>query len=132
MTLVPLRELYSKATALHQRGRLAEAEGLYRQILSADPRAFTPRHMLGILLAQQGRLVEAQEAIGIALKSSPRDSAALVNYGNVLNLLGRFAEAVASYDHALAITPDAETWNNRGNALQGLNSRTEALASFEK
>ncbi len=132
MTSVPLRELYGQATALHQRGQLAEAEGLYRQILSADPRAFPPRHMLGVLLAQQGRLVEAQEAIGLAIKSNPRDPGALVNYGNVLNLLGRFAEAIASYDRALAITPDAETWNNRGNALQGLNRRAEALASFEK
>ena len=69
--------------------------------------------------------------IGSALKLNPRDAGALVNYGNVLNLLGRHDEAVASYDRALAIKPDAETWNNRGNALQG-NRRIEALASFEK
>ena len=132
MTSIASRELYSQAMTLHQRGRLAEAEGLYRRLLSAEPRAFAPRHMLGVLLAQQGRLAEAQETIGAALKCNPRDAGALVNYGNVLNLLGLFAEAVASYDRALAITPDAETWNNRGNALQSLNRRIEALASFEK
>ncbi|HYS47025.1 MAG TPA: tetratricopeptide repeat protein, partial [Rhizomicrobium sp.] len=120
------------ATALHQRGQMAEAEGLYRRLLSAEPRAFAPRHMLGVLLAQQGRFAEAQEMIGAALKLNPRDAGALVNYGNVVNLLGRFQEAVASYDRALAIAPDAETLNNRGNALQSLNRRAEALESFEK
>jgi predicted O-linked N-acetylglucosamine transferase (SPINDLY family) len=132
MTSMPFRELYDQAMTLHQRGRLAEAEGLYRQLLSADPQAFAPRHMLGILLAQQDRLAEAQEMIGIAVESNPRHAGALVNYGNVLNLLGRFQDALASYDRALAIAPDAETWNNRGNALQSLNRRIEALASFEK
>jgi predicted O-linked N-acetylglucosamine transferase (SPINDLY family) len=124
--------LFSQAMALHQRGQLAEAEILYRRLLAAEPEAFAPRHMLGVLMAQQGRLAEAQEMIGSALKANPHDAGALVNYGNVLNLLRHHDEAVASYDRALAIKPDAETWNNRGNALQGSNRRIEALASFEK
>ena len=132
MTSMPLREVYSQATMLHQRGHLAEAEGLYRQLLSADPHAFAPRHMLGVLLAQQGRLAEAQDMIAAALQRSPRDAGALVNYGNVLNLLGCYQDAIASYDRALILAPDAETLNNRGNALQGLNRRVEALASYEK
>jgi predicted O-linked N-acetylglucosamine transferase (SPINDLY family) len=124
--------LFSQAMALHQRGQLAEAESLYRRLLAAEPEAFAPRHMLGVLMAQQGRFAEAQEMIAGALKVSPRDAGALVNYGNVLNLLKRHDEAVASYDRALAIKPDAETWNNRGYALQGGGRRIEALASFEK
>ena len=63
MTSMPLREVYNEATALHQRGHLAEAEGLYRQLLSADPQAFAPRHMLGVLLAQQGRLAEDRKSV---------------------------------------------------------------------
>src|SRR5258708_3816589 len=100
MTSMPLREVYSQATMLHQRGHLAEAEGLYRQLVSADPQAFAPRHMLGVLLAQQGRLAEAQEMIAAALQLNSRDAGALVNYGNVLNLLGRYEDAIASYDRA--------------------------------
>ena len=123
--------VFSQAMALHQRGQLAEAENLYRQLLSAEPEAFAPRHMLGVLMAQQSRLAEAESMIGSALKTNPHDASALANYGNVLTLLGRHDEAVASYDRALAIAPDAETWNNRGNALQGTHRRIEALASFE-
>jgi predicted O-linked N-acetylglucosamine transferase (SPINDLY family) len=47
-------------------------------------------------------------------------------------MLGRFGEAIASYDRALVIAPDAQTWNNRGNALQSLGHRAEALASYER
>ncbi len=126
------RELFGQAMALFQRGALSEAESLLVRCLSADPRAFAPRHMLGLVLAQQGRLAEAREMIASALSLHPRDSAALVNYGNVLTMMGRFGEAVASYDRALLIAPDAQTWNNRGNALQNLNQRAEALASYEQ
>jgi predicted O-linked N-acetylglucosamine transferase (SPINDLY family) len=127
-----MQESYASAVAAHRQGRLAEAERLYMQILAADPAAFAPRQMLGVLRAQQNRLPEALEMLGQALKINPRDVRALVNYGNVLNLLGRFEEAIASYDRALALGADAETWNNRGNALQSLGRPLEALASHDQ
>jgi len=126
------QQIYGQAMTLHQRGRLVEAESLYRRLLAVEPRAFAPLHMLGVLLAQQGRNEEALGLIGQALAVNPRDAGALVNYGNVLNLSRRFQEAVAAYDRALAIAPDAATLINRGDALQGLNRRLEALASFEQ
>ena len=126
------QQLYSQAMALHQRGQLAEAEGLYRRLLAMNPRAFPPLHMLGVLLAQQGRLPEALELIGQALAIKPGDASALVNYGNVLNLSGRLEDAVASYDRALKLAPDAGTLVNRGNALQGLNHKQEAMASYDR
>ncbi|MES2472601.1 MAG: tetratricopeptide repeat protein, partial [Pseudomonadota bacterium] len=125
------QDLFGQAAALHQRGQLAEAERLYLQILATAPKAFGPRHMLGVLRAQQGRNEEARELIASALAINPNDAGALVNYGNVLTLLGRFGEAVASYDRALTTAPDAGTLTNRGNALQGLNRPAEALASYD-
>lgn len=118
--------------ALLQRGQLAEAETLYRRLLAAQPKAFAPLHMLGIVLAQQGRVSEALTVLGDALAVKPHDAGALVNYGNVLNLAGRFAEAIVSYDRALAIAPDAETWVNRGDTLQNLNRHSDALASYDR
>ncbi len=125
------QDLFGQAAALHQRGQLAEAERLYLQVLAAAPKAFGPRHMLGVLRAQQGRPEEARELIASALAINPNDAGALVNYGNVLTLLGRFSEAVDSYDRALTTAPDAGTLTNRGNALQGLNRPAEALASYD-
>lgn len=129
---MPSQETYGQAMALLQRGRLAEAEALFLQILSSNPQAFAPRHMLGLVMAQQGRLTEAREMIGSALSLNPRDAGALVNYGNVLTMLGRFGEAIASYDRALVIAPDAQTWNNRGHALQSLGQQLDALSSYER
>src|SRR5690348_6133545 len=115
------QQLFSQAMALQQRGSLAEAEMLYRRLVAANPEAFAPRHMLGLVMAQQGRLNEARETIEAALSLNPRDPGALVNYGNVLHLQGRFEEAVGAYDRALVVKPDADTLNNRGNALHALN-----------
>ena len=103
------QQLYGQAMTLHQRGRLTEAEALYRRLLAREPQAFAALHMLGVLSAQQGRTAEALDLIGRAVAINPRDSNAWVNYGNVLNLSGRFEEAVASYDRALAMAPDAGT-----------------------
>jgi len=126
------QQIFGQAMTLHQRGRLVEAESLYRRLLAIEPKAFAPLHMLGVLLAQQGRTEDALAMIGQALRINPHDAGALVNYGNVLNLSRRFEEAVTAYDRALAISPDAGTLINRGNALQGINRRQEALASFER
>src|SRR2546421_10947231 len=100
------QQLFSQAMALQQRGALAEAEGLYRRLVAANPNAFAPRHMLGLGMAQQGHLNEAREAIEAALNLNPRDAGALGNYGNVLNLQGRFEQTIAAYDPALALRPD--------------------------
>jgi predicted O-linked N-acetylglucosamine transferase (SPINDLY family) len=130
--MTSLQELQGQAGALHRQGRLAEAERLYRQILTVDAANFSARHMLGVLCAQQNRPSEAQEMIAAALEQNPADAAALANYGNVLSLLERNEEAVASYDRALASRPDVEVFNNRGNVLQTLGRLPEALASYER
>ncbi|MBW8709067.1 MAG: tetratricopeptide repeat protein [Alphaproteobacteria bacterium] len=130
MSATSSQDLYGKALALHQQGRLAEAEPLYRQVLAAHPGDFASQHMLGVLKGQQGRVDEASALLEGAVKAQPRHAGALVNYGNILSLAGRFAEALQSYDRALAIAPDADTLTNRGNTLQSLSRPAEALASY--
>ena len=110
----------NQAMAAHQRGDLAVAEALYRQVL-------------GVLRAQQGRNQEALSLIRAALAVRPRDAGALVNCGNVLNVMGHFAQALDSYDVALALAPeDISALNNRGSALANLGRHKEALASFAR
>ena len=125
--------LFEQALNMHQRGKLDEAEHLYRTILKAYPDHPDCRHLLGVLRFQQGRNDEALEHISAALKVQPSNAAALSNYGLVLAKLGRLGQALASFDKALAIKPDdAEALNNRGNVLQNLKRFDEALASFDK
>jgi protein O-GlcNAc transferase len=65
------RALLNQAIALHQTGRLADAERLYRQLMIANPREAAAHHMLGVVRAQQGRNGEALELIAAALALKP-------------------------------------------------------------
>ena len=76
--------LINQAITLHQKGRFAEAERLYRRVLKVERDHFDARHLLGVLRSQQGRHVEALDLIGTALQTNPNSASALSNYGLVL------------------------------------------------
>jgi tetratricopeptide (TPR) repeat protein len=122
-----------RATAHHQRGQLGEAEQLYRQTLTRQPRNFDALHLLGVLMHQRGKSSEALALIREALKSNERSAAALSNQAIVLAALGRPGDALVSYDRAIALKPDfAEALNSRGNLLVKLGRTADALASYEQ
>src|ERR1700682_2019977 len=128
-----LSQVFDQAADLYQRGDLAAAEGLFLQVLGAQPDHFDGLQMLGFLRCQQGRFLEALSSIGAALKTNPNSPTALLNYAVVLDALQRRAEALAIYDKALAIKPDyVQALFNRGIALRDLKRPAEALASFDK
>jgi tetratricopeptide (TPR) repeat protein len=117
-----LQALYEQAVGLHQRGKLADAEQLYLQIMQGAPDSFGARHMLGVLRAQQGRSDEALALIGAALALRPDASDALLNYANILKAAGRLDEALQSYQQALKARPDYSA------ARKGLDETTTLLA----
>jgi predicted O-linked N-acetylglucosamine transferase (SPINDLY family) len=122
--------LLNQAIALHQTGKLADAERLYLQLLRDEPREAAAHHLLGVVRAQQGRNGEALELMGTALKLRPDAPEVLANYGNVLKTQGRFAEALASYDRAIAVKPDyVSALAKRALVLRDLGRLAEALES---
>ncbi|HSC93746.1 MAG TPA: tetratricopeptide repeat protein [Burkholderiales bacterium] len=128
-----LRELVARGVALHQAGRLGEAEALYRQVLEVEPQHAAALTMLGTAYAQRRDSAEAARLFEKSLEVDPFQFNALYNRGIVLAELKRFDEALASYDRALALKPDhPEILNNRGNALAELKRLEEALASYNR
>jgi tetratricopeptide (TPR) repeat protein len=128
-----ITSLLAEASALHQAGRLAEAEKTYHQILAAQPDHFDSLHLLGIIFHQRGDHARALRQIDLALKKNPNNIAALNNRGIALKELKRFEEALASYDRALALWPDyAEALLGRGYALKELKRFEEALTSYDR
>lgn len=122
-----------RATAHHQRGQFNEAEALYRQALTRQPKNFDALHLLGVLMHQRGKSNEALDLIGEALKANAQSAAALSNRAIVLAALGRNDEALASYDQAIALKPDyVEAFNSRGNLLVKLGRAEDALRSYEQ
>ena len=125
--------LFSEGLALHQAGRLAEAEESYRQILATQPDHFDSLHLLGVIFHQRGNHAAAIHQIDFALRRDPNNVFALNNRGVALKELKRFEEALANYDRALTLRPDyADALSNRGLALHELKRFEEALASYDR
>ena len=117
-----------RALWLHQQGRLAEAERIYREILQREPSNVPALHLFGVVAMQTGRPERAIKPIGKAIALHPDNAEAHNDLGLALEALGRSAEALAQYDRATALRTDfAEAHNNRGNALRALRRPAEAL-----
>src|SRR5262245_39417037 len=86
-----------RAIQFQQRGALAQAERLYRQLLHTEPQLANAWHLLGVLLAQQGLPDMAIDHIQHSLKLQPNLAQAHCNLGNIYLQQDRFAEATASY-----------------------------------
>ncbi len=118
---------------LHQQGRFAEAEHIYREVLQHAPNHFDALHLLGVLGLQAGRTEAGVELIANAIKQNPNSWGAHNNLGNGLRELGRLDAALASFDRSIALRLDfAEAHNNRGMVLQHLRRFDDALLSFER
>ena len=81
----------------------------------------------------------ARIAIAESIASLPDDAtlegrdAAFFTLGLLVQIEGDFSAAIASYDKAIELNPEyADAYNNRGNALSGLERYAEAIASFDK
>ena len=116
-----------QALALHQQGRLAEAELLYRQARMGAPGQFEPHYHLGTLCMQQGRFAEAVEFLQGALRLRDGDIATLVNLGMALRHLGRAAEALPPLARVIAGKPKlAEAYYQHAAALHELGRTADA------
>jgi tetratricopeptide (TPR) repeat protein len=128
-----LQQAMQEAVALHQQGRLREAEKLYARVLKAAPEHSDALQLLGLAKAQGGQMGEAFRLMSAALKINPKAPDVLMNLANVLHALKRDAEALDCLDKALALRPgDPDALHNRGNALLALGRPQDALACFDE
>jgi len=127
-----LQILMDQALGHHRGGRLADAAGLYREILKGNPAHRDARHMLGVIYAQTGREDEGSALLAGVVEDAPDDALARVNYGNVLNARRLYPKALAQFDAAIAIEPcHAEAQQMRGKTLHILERYDAALAAYD-
>jgi protein O-GlcNAc transferase len=117
----------------HQAGRLADAEKIYRQVLSQQPGNPGALHLLGVIALQAGRLDAAIELIRQAIAIKPADAGFHNDLGNALRGKGLLDEAVAAYRQVLRLRPgNAQAHSNLGNALYDKGLLDEAIAAYRQ
>jgi tetratricopeptide (TPR) repeat protein len=126
-------QAFREAVALHDRGRLGEAEQRYETVLRVDARHFQALYRLGLVRMQQGRFGDAVSLFRRAVKVERRSAHAQLHLGAALTGTENYEEAIRHYKKALALKPDApEIHNNIGHALQALGRVEQAITHFEK
>jgi len=130
---LPQRARLLTAIEAHQRGDLAAAEAIYRQLLSVTPRSFDVLHLLGALAVQKGDLAEGIALLRQAIAVDPEKASAHANLSKALLDGNDGAAALAAADRALALKADyPEACYNRATALQSLGRSQEAVAAYER
>ncbi len=133
MEVLDLKKIAAEAVALHQQGKLPEAERLYLLLLEADPALFGPRFYLGLMRLQQNRAGEACDYFQEAVAVYPNDLNLLMNYGMALRAAGRAQDALEMFERALAIRPNLpEALYNRGVALSDLSRFELAVEAYDR
>jgi len=93
------------AVMLHQQGRLADAEKLYRQALDSFPGNADIMNLLGTLCSQDNRLQEGLQYLQQALRVRPGHPHYMLNLGQTLVQLGRTTEAITEFEGVLRSQP---------------------------
>lgn len=132
MGTISIQKTFDLAVSNHRQGKLAEAEKLYRQVLTRDPNFAAAYYMLAVLGQAVGRtadaLVLAKRAV--ELNGGAPDFQALM--GVLQATTGQLEPAIASFRRALMLRPnDPEARNNLGNALRETGRPQEAIVEYQ-
>jgi len=126
-------EILQRGFQLHQEGNRAEAERLYREVVTLVPDHPDANHLLGMLAHDAGRNEDAVRLISVALRGIPDNPVYHNNLGLAQLALERKEEALQSFTQAVALKPDyALAYSNLGNALWALHRLQESAESFQK
>ncbi|WP_448207827.1 O-linked N-acetylglucosamine transferase family protein [Azospirillum sp. sgz302134] len=96
----------AQAVALENAGRLAEAEGVCRKALQADPENPVLLHRLGLVVHRLGRPGEAAALFQKSL-AIRKDLDVALDFGAVLAAISHWQGAVTVYGAALRLAPDS-------------------------
>jgi predicted O-linked N-acetylglucosamine transferase (SPINDLY family) len=126
-----LQSSLQSALSHHRSGRLAAAEQIYRQILSADPIQPDALHLLGLIALQARQFPQAIDLISRALQFRPDWPEAICNLSSALNEAGRRDEAIAGYRRAVSINPGfAIAWHSLAGALAASGKSDQAIDAY--
>ena len=126
-------QLFTKAIQHHRAGHLAEAETLYREILTIDDQHAEALHHLGIIAHQVGDHDRAAELIGRAIGIDNYVPEFHYNIGLVFRSLGLLREAEQHTERAISLKPGwAAAHHNLGTVLAAAGRYAEAVQRYQQ
>lgn len=125
-------QLLETATERHRTGDLAEAQRLYRQVLSEVPAHTVALFRLGLLELQAGGPDAALTLIEQAAAAAPDEPRHQFGLGQALQALHRWDDAAAAYRRVLQTDPrSADAHFALGVALQSGGDYRGAIGAYE-
>jgi tetratricopeptide (TPR) repeat protein len=128
-----VEQAFQIASALHNEGRLTEADRLYQFILAVTPAHYPSLLRLGALRSRANQMDDAVRLFSRAVAARPGSADALGGLGFALAGLGRHDEALVCYQKALSINPQsASVLTAAGTSFHKRGQTAEAIALFER
>ncbi|KAA1057588.1 radical SAM protein [Azospirillum argentinense] len=122
---------FRQAVALHQQGRLPEADTAYRTVLHAVPDHADTLRLWGLVALQSGAAEAACARLSCAVAANPGSAEALHVLGGALRQAGDLEKALDSYRRATVLRPVfPECHFNHGNALVQAERSLEAAVAY--
>jgi len=126
-------ELFKAAIHHQAAGRVADAEGFYRQVLRAQPGHSTAAGNLVGLLGQTGRHDEAMALARQLVERSPVEPAALRILAGAARAASRYDEAVSALQTAISLSPrDDVSFRDLGLTLTNMGRPEQGIAAYQK
>ncbi len=126
-------DLFRMAIEAHEAGNYADAELLYRKLLSERPNVPSAWGNLGVLLRRRKMTEAAVICLRRGLALRPDDGTSWSNLGNALRDLCRYDEAVKAHRHAIDLDPGApQIHYNLGLVHRDLGHLKEAEGCFRR
>lgn len=122
-----------EAIALHQEGRLDEAQTLYRKILESHPKHADALNLLATISLQKGDFRPAITLLHKAISLQPKRADYYSNLGSAERGVGELDKAINSFLKALTLQPGhLESQFNLGQSQLELGDFTSAATSFRR
>src|SRR5260370_309720 len=129
--MLDLRSAMSVAEQKTRDGNHAEAERIYREVLSSLPGNAVVWHSLAMVCWFQSRADDAIGAMRSAIGHDPDYVEAMNDLGAMLSAQGRVDEAVIAFREAIAHRPDwSQPLINLGNTLRNHDRSDEAIDAY--
>lgn len=104
-----------------QRGKLAEAETIFKGLSVLDHKRAYHHAVLGAIYQRMDKLLDALAEYTVAIEMDPKNLASYVNRGEIYYRFGYVDEPLEDFEKAIALDPQGkDPWANRARFLKNL------------